>query len=195
MVGMLTLFPLAWSRIGLAGMAATPTHDWLAMFGAGVANAVAFFLLVKSLQMTSIAHVNALNATQATMAAIAGIVIFGEPLSAALGVGIVVQVATAIAMLAGGKIDQALRQATVVLPIMAWVQFGIITLVFAALDAYGVMGRFGRRWSPSKLPTTDRQTQPIVHIIVTALVSPKGSFGHFGIYEREILVLESKANP
>lgn len=89
LVGMLSLFPLAYTRIGLAGMGATSAHDWFFMFGAGVANAVAFFLLVKSLQMTSIAHVNALNATQATMAAIAGIVIFGEPLSTALGVGIV----------------------------------------------------------------------------------------------------------
>jgi drug/metabolite transporter (DMT)-like permease len=87
-VGMLSLFPLAASRIGLAGMIATTASDWTFMLGAGIANAVAFFLLVKSLQLTSIAHVNALNATQAAMAAIAGIIIFGEPLSAMLGVGI-----------------------------------------------------------------------------------------------------------
>ena len=78
------------------------------MFGAGVANAVAFFLLVKSLQMTSIAHVNALNATQATMAAIAGIVIFDEPLSAALGVGIVL---TAIGL---GLMDARAAKRTVI---------------------------------------------------------------------------------
>jgi drug/metabolite transporter (DMT)-like permease len=95
-VGMLSLFPMAFARIGLAGMVATTTHDWLFMLGAGVFNAVAFFLLVRSLAMTSIAHVNALNATQAAMAAIAGVLIFHEPLSTALGVGIVL---TAVGLL------------------------------------------------------------------------------------------------
>ena len=87
-VGMVSLLPMSWARIGWAGMVGTSAHDWFYMLGAGVANAIAFFLLVKSLQMTSIAHVNALNATQAAMAAIAGVLIFGEPLSAALGLGI-----------------------------------------------------------------------------------------------------------
>jgi drug/metabolite transporter (DMT)-like permease len=92
-VGMLTLFPLSFVRISPAEMAATSAHDWVAMLGAGVANAAAFFALVKSLQMTSIAHVNAVNATQAAMAAGAGVVLFGEPLSAALGLGIVLTAA------------------------------------------------------------------------------------------------------
>jgi drug/metabolite transporter (DMT)-like permease len=96
LVGMLALLPLAYTRIGWAGMAATTANDWFFMLGAGVANAVAFFLLVKSLQMTSIAHVNALNATQAAMAAGAGVLIFGEPLSTMLGLGIVL---TAVGLL------------------------------------------------------------------------------------------------
>ena len=87
----------------------------------------------------------------------------------AVGVGVAVQAAVTIAMLAGGKVSEALRQATVVLPLMVWVQFGIITLVFAALDAYGVQSRIGRRWSTRTLPTMDRQVQPLVHIVVTAL--------------------------
>jgi drug/metabolite transporter (DMT)-like permease len=95
-VGMLSLFPLAWWRIGWTGMTSTTADGWLFMLGAGVANAAAFFALVKSLQMTSIAHVNALNATQAAMAATAGIVLFGEPLSAMLGLGVVL---TAVGLL------------------------------------------------------------------------------------------------
>ena len=48
------------------------------MLAAGVCNTVAFIALTKSLQLTSIVYVNSLNATQATMAAIAGVFIFGE---------------------------------------------------------------------------------------------------------------------
>ena len=48
--------------------------------------------LTKSLQLTSVVYVNALNATQATLAAIAGVVIFREALSPwlALGIGLTV---------------------------------------------------------------------------------------------------------
>lgn len=107
-VGVLSLFPLSLTRLSLADMAATSAHDWIAMLGAGMANAAAFFLLVKSLQMTSIAHVNALNATQAAMAAAAGVLLFHEPLSGALGLGIVL---TAIGLL---MMDARAAQRTVV---------------------------------------------------------------------------------
>jgi drug/metabolite transporter (DMT)-like permease len=62
------------------------------MLGAGLCNTVAFISLTKSLQLTSVVWVNALSATQATLAALAGVLIFQEALSSylALGVGLTV---------------------------------------------------------------------------------------------------------
>ena len=73
-------------------MVATRPHDLALMLAAGVCNTVAFISLTKSLQLTSIVYVNALNATQATLAALAGVLIFREALSPwlALGVGLTI---------------------------------------------------------------------------------------------------------
>lgn len=88
LAGVLVLWPWTLLRIGWEGMLATDTTAMAFMIGAGLANAAAFFALTKSLQMANIVHVNALNATQATMAAVAGVLLFAEPLSAALGLGV-----------------------------------------------------------------------------------------------------------
>jgi hypothetical protein len=87
----------------------------------------------------------------------------------ALCVGIAVHVAVTLAMLAGGKTDQALRQAIVILPLVAFVQFGVITLVFAAIDAYGVLTRFNRHWSPHTLPSIGGRAQPMFHLAFSVL--------------------------
>ena len=91
-VGMLALGSLSYSRIGLAGMLATTPRDLWLMLLAGVCNAAAFVALTKSLQLTSLVFVNALNATQATTAALMGIIIFHEPPSPWLltGVGLTI---------------------------------------------------------------------------------------------------------
>jgi len=89
----------------------------------------------------------------------------------ALGVGILVHVTIAIAMLVGGKTAQAIRQVTVILPIVAWVQFSVITLAFAALDAYGVLTRFTRPWNPRTLPATGFRARPVLHIAVAVLLA------------------------
>ena len=62
------------------------------MLAAGVCNTIAFVSLTKSLQLTSVVYVNALNATQATLAALTGVLIFREALSPwlALGVGLTI---------------------------------------------------------------------------------------------------------
>jgi drug/metabolite transporter (DMT)-like permease len=91
--GSLTLVSLAWLRIGLSGIAATTPHQLALMLGAGICNTVAFAALTKSLQLTSVVYVNALNATQATMAALAGVLIFREALSPWLALGIALTIA------------------------------------------------------------------------------------------------------
>jgi drug/metabolite transporter (DMT)-like permease len=91
-VGLISLSLISWLKIGQSGMAATKPADLGLMLAAGLCNTVAFVSLTKSLQLTSVVHVNALNATQATLAAAAGVLIFGEALSSqlALGVGLTI---------------------------------------------------------------------------------------------------------
>jgi drug/metabolite transporter, DME family len=90
--GLVSLGLISWLRIGQSGIWATTPWDLAMMLAAGVCNTVAFVSLTKSLQLTSVVYVNALNATQATLAAAAGVMIFGEALSPwlAMGVGLTI---------------------------------------------------------------------------------------------------------
>lgn len=91
--GFIALSSIAWLRIGGEGMQATTSREWLIMLAAGLCNTVAFMSLTKSLQLTSVVYVNALNATQATLAALAGVLIFKEPLSQWLALGVALTIA------------------------------------------------------------------------------------------------------
>ena len=87
-VGMLSLGGMSLARLGSAELLATKPHDLEMMLLAGLCNAVAFVALTRSLQLTSVFYVNALNATQATMAALTGILLFQEALSPWLVMGV-----------------------------------------------------------------------------------------------------------
>ena len=86
----------------------------------------------------------------------------------ALVVGVAVHVAVTMIMLAQGRADQAIRQATQVLPVVAFIQFGVITLIFALLDNYGVLARVGHCWNPRTLPTAGR-VQPFLQLALVAI--------------------------
>ncbi len=88
LVGIFCLGGISYTRLGLEGIQTTTSQQYLIMLAAGVCNAIAFVALTHSLQLTSVVYVNALNATQATMAAITGILFFGEPLSPWLAMGV-----------------------------------------------------------------------------------------------------------
>ena len=92
LVGLMSLGAISLGRIGISGMLATTPRELGLMVLAGICNAAAFVTLTKSLQLTSLVFVNALNATQATMAALAGVVFFNEPPSHWLltGVGLTI---------------------------------------------------------------------------------------------------------
>ena len=87
-IGMLSLSLLALQRIHVSGMLATKPDDLTMMLLAGVCNAAAFVGLTRCLQLTSVVYANALNAAQAALAALAGVLIFQEPASAALTAGV-----------------------------------------------------------------------------------------------------------
>jgi drug/metabolite transporter (DMT)-like permease len=85
----------AWScwRIGWRGMWNTSPDDFVMMLAAGIFNAIAFLALTKALQLANLVYVNALNATQATMAALAGVLLFHEAPSRELAVGVALTIA------------------------------------------------------------------------------------------------------
>ena len=98
LVGILALGGLSHWRIGSDGMWGTEQQDLAMMLLAGVLNAFAFLTLTKALQLTTIVYVNALNATQATMAAVVGIFFFHEAPSSELTLGVVLTIVGLILM-------------------------------------------------------------------------------------------------
>jgi drug/metabolite transporter (DMT)-like permease len=92
-MGMVSLGGLSWLRIGGAGIRSTAPDDLTMMLLAGLCNALAFLALTKSLQLTSVVYVNALNATQAMLAAMAGVLIFQEAPSPWLLAGVALTIA------------------------------------------------------------------------------------------------------
>jgi DME family drug/metabolite transporter len=92
LTGTVCLSAIAAARLGVPALVATRPLDMGLMLTAGVCNTVAFISLTRSLQLTSIVYVNALNATQATLAALAGVLVFQEALSPWLALGVVLTI-------------------------------------------------------------------------------------------------------
>ena len=97
-VGTVSLGALSPLQIGWSGMTATNVNDLLMMLAAGCCNAVAFYALTRALQLIPVVYVNALGATQATLAAITGVVLFGEAPSPSLGIGVALSIAGILLM-------------------------------------------------------------------------------------------------
>jgi drug/metabolite transporter (DMT)-like permease len=76
--GALTLGTLSVCRLGPVGLMETRPDQWAWMVAAGVCNLVAFLAVAKGLQLTTVVHVNVLNASQVAMGALAGIWLFSE---------------------------------------------------------------------------------------------------------------------
>lgn len=87
-IGMISLSLLSLQKIGVSEMMATDWFDLTMMLLAGICNAAAFVGLTRCLQLTSVVYANALNAAQAALAALTGVLIFREPASAALTAGV-----------------------------------------------------------------------------------------------------------
>jgi len=68
------------------------------MFAAGLFNFAAFVALASSLKVLPVVAVNLINASQVAMAALAGVLLFAEPVTATLLAGIVLTVAGLVAL-------------------------------------------------------------------------------------------------
>ena len=87
-MGVLSLGPLSFWRLGTAELLATPPRHVAWMLAAGTLNLIAFLAITKGLQLTTVVHANVLNASQVAMAAIAGTLIFEERLTVWLMAGV-----------------------------------------------------------------------------------------------------------
>lgn len=87
-MGVVSLAPLSLWQLGIEGWGQTPPGDLAIMLFAGAFNLIAFLAISKGLQLTTIVHANVLSASQVAMAAVAGLLLFAEPLSVQLVLGI-----------------------------------------------------------------------------------------------------------
>ena len=86
--GLVTMGLLSVRRLGISEILDTRPDDLGFMLAAGVFNLVAYLALAKGLQLVSVVRVNVLNASQVAMCAVAGILLFAEPPTGLLLLGI-----------------------------------------------------------------------------------------------------------
>ena len=88
-VGTVSLGTVALLRIDIAELTALPQEQWAVMALAGIFNFTAFVALSMALKSLSVVAVNLINASQVAMAATAGVILFAEPITWPLLIGIV----------------------------------------------------------------------------------------------------------
>jgi len=87
-VGTVTLGAIAAARLGGLPWASVSSRDMACLLGAGFSNVLAFIALTRALQLSSVMFVNALSASQTAFSALAGVLIFQEPFTLALAMGV-----------------------------------------------------------------------------------------------------------
>jgi drug/metabolite transporter (DMT)-like permease len=91
-VGSTALFAIVAAMGGLANLSEMPPTLWWSMGSAGVFNFLAFIAITTAMRALPIVAVHLLNASQVAMAATAGVVLFAEPLSGSLMLGILLTI-------------------------------------------------------------------------------------------------------
>ena len=97
-VGAISLWFVSLYRIGFEAIAAVPAEDWGVMGTAGILNFLAFIALSVALKSLPVIAVNLLNASQVAMAAVAGILLFSEPVTNSLVIGVALTLIGLVAM-------------------------------------------------------------------------------------------------
>ncbi len=88
MIGSIALSAFTLTRMSLDQVATVAGEDWWMMSIAGFFNFTAFVALSLSLKSLPVVAVNLINASQVAMAALAGVMLFAEPVTAGLVVGL-----------------------------------------------------------------------------------------------------------
>ena len=101
-VGTIALWCITIGWIGLEPIHAASSRQWVMMATAGVCNLTAFAALSASLKSLPVVAVNLINASQVAMAAVAGVILFAEPVTAFLVLGIALTI-VGLLILAKGR--------------------------------------------------------------------------------------------
>jgi drug/metabolite transporter (DMT)-like permease len=91
-IGVVVLGTISLIRLGPNGMLATEPRALAWMIASGTFNLIAFALIIKGLQLTTLVHANVLNASQVALGAMAGIFLFHESHNSWLLAGIILTV-------------------------------------------------------------------------------------------------------
>jgi drug/metabolite transporter (DMT)-like permease len=92
-MGAVSLAPICLAHVGWSAMLATPARDVVLMLVCGTLNIASYLAIIKGIEATTVVHANVLGATQIAMAAVAGLLFFGEALSPGLLVGVALTLA------------------------------------------------------------------------------------------------------
>ena len=90
--GLVCLGTLGYSLMGAGRIAAIQSDEWQMMLCAGTFNAIAFFSITNALKVMNISHVNVINASQNAMCALGAVLIFAEPPSLPMVIGILLSI-------------------------------------------------------------------------------------------------------
>ena len=90
--GLICLSAIGGVMLGTERLLSISQEQWLMMLCAGTFNALAFFAITNALKLINITQVNVINATQNAMCAVGAVMIFAEPMSVAMVVGIVLSI-------------------------------------------------------------------------------------------------------
>ncbi len=97
LMGVITLGPLSFYRLGSEQLLAVSGEQAAWMLLAGTLNLISFLAITKGLHLTTVLHVNVLNASQVGIAAVAGLWFFGEPLTVWLALGVMLTIVGIVA--------------------------------------------------------------------------------------------------
>lgn len=89
MVGTIALWSTTLLRLGIGPLETITVEQWSVMAAAGALNFSAFASLAVALKSLPVVAVNLINASQVALAAVAGVLLFAEPATAPLVIGIV----------------------------------------------------------------------------------------------------------
>ncbi len=87
-VGTIALWSITLWKIGSEPLVDIAPYQWGVMVAAGACNFTAFAALSMSLKALPVVAVNLINASQVAMAAVAGVILFSEPVTSPLAIGI-----------------------------------------------------------------------------------------------------------
>ncbi|PAY18728.1 hypothetical protein CKO51_14870 [Rhodopirellula sp. SM50] len=86
--GSVALWGFCFATLGPAAILSTSPSQWTLMVTAGCLNFSAFVAITMALRLLPVVAVNLINASQVAMAGVAGVILFDEPITTRLAVGI-----------------------------------------------------------------------------------------------------------